>query len=266
VVPNEQGKRGGAKSGRERQDRKGKQVVEPAQKGKRNRSGPLDEARKRASGVIDPNLAVVVKDPLRVHILAIAIQRPISPSEFSREFDCPRWAAAYNFKVLAKHGFLELVEKIPVRGSTKHMYRATKNGYISTQDWGLVAPALQPGIAGAALQDFNGRVTQALELGTFCARDDSYLLWAPITLDEISWPKFVEMMAWAYHEAKELEVETVERRAKGEADGYVPATFAIAGFESPTTKELKAHAKRKQKRRRTQGTSKKKGKGRQEKA
>ncbi len=206
--------------------------------------------------VIDPGVAVVVKNPLRVHIIAVAFQRPISPSEFAREFDCPRWSASYHFKELARHGFLELVKTIPVRGATKHMYRATKRAYISSQDWRLVAPTVQPGIAGAALRDLTNRVSEALELGTFCARPDAYLLWDPLTLDEQAWGELVEMMAWTYDETKRLEAETVERRTKGKAEQCFPATFIIAGFESPTVKQVQAHARRKEKKRQAQGKGK----------
>lgn len=193
----------------------------------------LSDTQRGSESVIDPDLAVVIKDPLRVQILAVAIKRPVSPSEFAKQVDCRLSVVAYHFRVLVKHGFLELVELIPVRGSTKHMYRATKNGYISDTSWAQIAEVLRPGIAGAALQDFVGQLKRALDTGSFYARDDSYLLWVSLALDEVSWPKFVELMGRAYSEAKELEVETVERRANGEAEGSVPATFAIAGFESP---------------------------------
>lgn len=210
-----------------------------------NQTGVTHKAREEAAGIIDPNLSVVVKDPLRVQILAVAMQRPISPSEFAHESGCSLGAAAYHFRTLVKHGFLELVELIPVRGSTKHMYRATKSGYISDHEWGKVEQALRPGIAGAILQDFNNLVTQAMEAGTFSARDDTCMYWESLVLDEVSWPKFVAMLAWAVSEAKECEVETVQRRASGESHETIPVTFAIAGFESPAESESKAKAKRK---------------------
>lgn len=208
-------------------------------------TGVTRKAREEAAGIIDPSLSVVVKDPLRVQILAVAMQRAISPSEFARESGCSLGAAAYHFRILVRHGFLELVELIPVRGSTKHMYKATKSGFISDHEWGKIEQALRPGIAGTILQDFNSRVTQAMDAGTFFSRDDACMYWDPLTLDEVSWPKFVAMLAWAISEAKEYEVETVQRRADGESHETIPVTFAIAGFESPRVDEVKAKAKRK---------------------
>jgi DNA-binding transcriptional ArsR family regulator len=242
---------------------KGKAKAKGSQraKAKRSRRGATRKVREQAAGIVDPNLHIVLKDPMRLQIVAIAIQRPISPSEYGKEFDCALSVVSYHFRVLRKHGFLELVDECKVRGSIKHVYRATKSGFISDTDWGEVSQALRPGIAGAILQDFNSRVTQAMEAGTFYKRDDACLFWAPRDLDEIAWPEFISMIAWCIEESERFQVETVNRRAKGESYDSIPATFAIAGFESPTTKQVEAQAKPKRKRKPAQAKGKGKGKG-----
>lgn len=191
------------------------------------------KARKQAGELIDPDLAVVVKDPLRVQIVAIALQRPISPSEFAREFDCDVGIVSYHFRILRDKGFLELVEEVGVRGSVKHLYRATKRAYLSAADWDQLGGRVRGAVSGAVMQDFNARVAQAIEAGTLDSHSDRALYWVALDLDEVSWPKFTKMMMRAIEEAKELEVETVERRAKGKSKQAIPATFGIAGFESP---------------------------------
>lgn len=258
MVPRGQGKDKGGRANKERKSR----ATAKGKKAKHAVDGATEAARKRARHLVDPNIAIVAKDPLRVHIIAIALQRLYSPCEFARETGCTLGAAAYHFKVLWEHGFLELVELVPVRGAQKHMYRATKNAYISTSDWGQVSQALRPGIAGAAAQDLETRLTQAFETGTFFKRDDAYLLWDALTLDEVSWPKFVEGMAWAYKEAKDYEVETANRRAKGEVENSIPVTFAIMGFESPTPSQVRALEKRKRKAIKGKPAKRKSAKGR----
>lgn len=223
-------------------------------------AGATKRARSRASGLVDPNLHVVLKDELRVQILAVAIQRPYSPSEFARDVDIPVNVAAAHFQVLLRHGFLELVEELKVRGATKHMYRATKSGFISDADWGTVAEALRPGIAGAILQDFIGRVTQAIDGGQMTSRDTACLYWAPRDLDETAWAEQVKMIAWCIDESKRLEEDTVQRRANGEGSGSFHSTFAIAGFPSPTHEEVKRHqakTKRKKRKKPSKGRGKK---------
>jgi|GEM_PF-213706 len=213
-------------------------------------SGPTDEARERATGLVDPDIAVVTKDPLRVQIVSLATQRPIAPSEFAREVDIPLNVASYHFRVLRNHGFLEVVEEIQVRGAVKRMHIATKRAYLSDADWGALEEWLRPGVAGQALQDFNRRVAQAMESGTFYSREDVRLYWVPIALDENSWPEFVKLMLWACKEVGALNEDTLKRRANGESQHSIPATFAIAGFPSPTTSQIKATERKKRQRER----------------
>ncbi len=177
--------------------------------------------------------------------------------------------AAYQFKVLREHGYLEITELVPVRGTYKRMHIATKSGFISDTDWGQVEQALRPGVAGAALQDFNGRVAQAMETGTLYVRDDVCLYWVPRCLDEIAWSEQVEINDWCIEESERLEQDTIKRRADGESKDSFPATFAIAVFPSPTPSQIKrakgkAKGKPKRKRKPSQGQGKKpqgKGKG-----
>src|SRR6187551_2870004 len=203
---------------------------------KRSFKGTTEKARKRAEGLIAPNIAVVTRDPLRVQILSITISRAIAPSEFAESMDIALNIASYHFKVLREEGFLEIVKEEKIRGATKHYHRATKSGFISDADWGEVKDALRPGVAGAILQDFNGRVSQAIDTKTLFERDDACLFWKPRLFDEQAWKEHVEMIAWAIAESDRMEEETIQRRAHGETSEAecMHGTFAIAGFPSPT--------------------------------
>lgn len=205
----------------------------------KKRQRPTAEARERATGLVDPDISVVTKDPLRVQIVSLATQRPIAPSDFRREAGIPLNVASYHFKVLREHGFLEIIEELKVRGSTKHMHVATKRAFLSDADWGALEESLRPGVAGQALQDFNVRVAQAMETGTFYSRENVRFYWTPGDFDEISWPEFVKIMEWACQEVEGLNDDTVKRRASGESQHSFPATFAIAGFPSPTTSQIR---------------------------
>lgn len=227
----------GAKSGRS--ERKGSKATAKPEAKRSSRRGDTRKARQRAEGLIDPSVGIATTDPLRLQILAIAIQQPVSASEFAREVGIALNVASYHFGVLRDHDFLELIEEVKVRGSTKYMYRATKSAFISDANWGEVADVLRPGVAGTILQDFNGRVGQAIETGTLFARDDACLYWAPRNLDEAAWAEQVKMIQWCIEESERLEAESLARRAKGESSGSFGATFAIAGFPSPSPDEVK---------------------------
>lgn len=220
---------------------KGKQA-KPKGKAKRKRSssrGTTKEARKRAAGIIpSPNFAVIAGDPLKAQIVAVALQRLYSPSEYAKEAGLDVNVASYAFKVLKDKGIIELVETIKVRGATiKHMYRATQAALVSDADWGELAEALRPLFTGTIIQDFNTRTTQAIETGHLFSRDDFCLYWAPADLDEIAWKEQAELANWFIEASKQLVVETANRRANGEGEGGSHVTVAIAAFPSPTHAE-----------------------------
>lgn len=206
----------------------------------RREDAATNDARERVSGLLDPDAAVVIADPLRQRILAIAVQRSVAPSEFAKEVGIPVPAAAYHFKVLCRHGYLELVEEIPVRGSTKHMYRATKAAILGDLDWGALPDALRPGIAGTILQDFNGRVSQAMDKGTLYRREGWCLYWAPMDLDAKGWEDMTAAVRSIIERSETIPVEVIQRRANGESDGPLfSGTFGIASFESPAQEDVK---------------------------
>lgn len=232
--------KGGAAKGKQKPRRK-----------RQSTRGATQKARERAAGLVpNPNFKLIASDPLKAQIVAIALQRPYSPSEYAKEAGVELNVASYAFKVLKDRGVLELVDLVSVRGTVKHMYRATEEALVSSADWGELSEALRPVFTGTILQDFSSRVTQAIETGHLFSRDDFCLYWAPRDMDEIAWKEQVEIYNWCIEESERLENDTVRRRANGEGDGDFHATFAMAVFPSPTSSEFKKHqakAKRKSK-------------------
>lgn len=197
-------------------------------------------ARERATGFVpSPNFAFIAADPLRAKVVAVALQRLYAPSEFARDEGIGLSAASYVFKRLREKAILEMVEKVQVRGTVKHMHRANEAAFVSDADWGELADALRPLFTGTILEDFSRRVTKAIETGHLFERNDFALYWAPQDLDEIAYKEQVEIVNWTIEESKRLVCDTVQRRANGESPegGSVPVTFAVASFRSPTHKE-----------------------------
>jgi hypothetical protein len=216
---------------------KGKSKRKPRRRGP-SYKGTTKTARERAPEAMDPKVAIIAKDPLRAEILAIAIQRPISPSEFARARGISTGVSAYAFKVLNDHNIIELVDLVNVRGAVKHMYRANEAAFIGDRDWGALAPVLRPGIIGATFGNFNGRVAESEKTGKLYERDDVRIYWAPREFDEIAWKEHAEILAWVIEESEQLAADTVQRRANGESDGSFKATVGLFLFPSPTHAEV----------------------------
>lgn len=171
----------------------------------------------------------------RVRILAVAVERLISPSEYARERGKDISNIAYDFRCLRDEGFIELAENVPVRGSVKHMYRATRRGLVNDAEWRLYSAAIKAGFREATLEDFVARAADAIAAGTFDAKDNSNFSWKAIWLDDEGWIAFVKVMKRAYDEVMEIEAESAERAEKV-GTALFAATFAIAGFLSPEPK------------------------------
>src|SRR4051794_19559117 len=152
----------------------------PANSGKAakpERGIAVNKARRNAKGLIQPNIHIVTRDPLRVQILSTAMVRAVCAVEFAKEVQIPYGTALYHFNKLRDAGFLELVEEVRVKasGPKRKLYRATRNGFISDAEWGDVEDKLRPGVAGAILQDFNGRTSEAIETVKMFTREDATL-------------------------------------------------------------------------------------------
>lgn len=231
----------GGGDGRRRKSAKRPRAADTA-----SRRATTDRARERAAGFVpSPNFAYIASDPLKAKIVAVALQRPYSPSEFAKDEEIATTAASYAFRRLKEKSILELVDEVKVRGTVKHMYRANEAAFVSDADWGELAAALRPLFVGTILEDFSRRVTQAIETGHLFERHDFTLYWAPQDLDEIAYQEQVEIAAWCIEESRRLVCDTVRRRADGETPegGSFPVTFAIAAFLSPTHAEYEAHEK-----------------------
>jgi DNA-binding transcriptional ArsR family regulator len=216
----------------------------------------VQAARERAPGAIDPKVGIIAKDPLRAEIVAVAIQRLYSPSEFARDADISIGMASYHFKVLKDHRIIELVDTVKVRGTLKHMYKANEAAFIGDKDWGELASVLRPGVIGATIGNFNDRLAQADATGKLYEREDVRIYWAPREYDEKAWGEYAEILAWCIEESERLECDTMNRRANGEDDGAFKATVGLFLFPSPTHAEVKAHERKKQKAARARGSRK----------
>jgi DNA-binding transcriptional ArsR family regulator len=232
---------------------------------KPRRGSAVNKARRNAKGLIQPNIHIVTRDPLRVQILSTSMVRAISAVEFAREVEIPYGTALYHFNVLRDTGFLELVEEVSVNGggAKRKLYRATRNGFISDAEWGDVEDKLRPGVAGAILQDFNGRTSESIETGKMFTREDATLYWVPRLFDQRAWEELMDGVRWIIDFQNELQEATIQRRANGESadENCMTATFAVAAYPSPTPDEVSgAHRKGKRDGGKSLGKSRMRGK------
>jgi DNA-binding transcriptional ArsR family regulator len=189
----------------------------------------------QAATQIDHRLVKALGHPMRVRILATLNERVASPSELAEEFDEGLSQLSYHIKVLKDLECIELVETQPRRGAVEHFYRAMARAHLGNPEWREVPESLRGGVSAVVLQTFMDRAVEALKAGTLDARDDSYLTWTPMVVDEDGWGEIASMMAEMLDRGFEIQAKSAERLAAAGEEG-TNVTVGLASFESPAEK------------------------------
>jgi hypothetical protein len=191
---------------------------------------------------IEPSLCSALKHPLRARIVEVVNETAISPSRFVRlglvpeefqgSYDQMVSNCSYHFKELAKEGCLEIVETVPRRGTTEHIYRGVSRVFFSDADFEALTPEERKGLSKSSFQGVVARTDGAIRSGSFDGRPDRHLTWRAMRLDEEAWRELTGVLATAFEDAEEIRARAEARLRELGEDGF-PATFAILGFESP---------------------------------
>ena len=190
--------------------------------------------------------AQVLSHPLRVRILEVVNQRDISPTRFVREqlagdrLDKLGDSAAishiaYHFRQLEEFGCVEVVEQNPRRGSIENVYRGTSRAYFGDDEWRTLPADRRKDITAVMLQGLMAQTEGAVLEDTFDSRDDRWLFWVRMDLDDQGWNELSEICHSAMTEVEEVQENAERRISEGDhsPSSRVPATFALLSFESP---------------------------------
>lgn len=201
-----------------------------ASKRKRQASG----SRRETDAIrVTVQLMRALSHPMRIQISA-ELNKPdviTSPSKFAEKYGLSLSKVSYHFTELKKYGCLEIADEQPVRGATEHFYRASKRLLFHSDEWSGMPEIFKNGVAARALSDFLNISREAIEAGTFAARDDSQFNWAMIRVDELGWVKVVNIVADALEAILAVEKEC-KPRIKAGAEAF-NATIGLGAYESP---------------------------------
>jgi hypothetical protein len=190
--------------------------------------------------------AQVLSHPLRVRILEVVNQRDISPTRFVREqlagdrLDHLGDRAAishiaYHFRQLEEFGCVEVVEQNPRRGSIENVYRGTSRAYFGDDEWRTLPAERRKDITAVMLQGLMAQTEGAVLEDTFDSRDDRWLFWVKMELDDRGWKEISEICHSTMSEVEEVQENAGRRISEGDhsPSSQVPTTFALLSFESP---------------------------------
>jgi hypothetical protein len=136
-----------------------------------------------------------LRHPMRVRILEVLNERDMSPVQFMHlglapETDTSQKSLShisYHFRQLAEFGCLEVVEHVPRRGATEHVYRGRARAFFSNEEWGELTEGERSLISRTMYQGLAARAEGAMMAHTFDSRVDRHLSWLAMEVDERGW-------------------------------------------------------------------------------
>jgi hypothetical protein len=184
--------------------------------------------------------ARALSHPIRVGILMRmnAPTRTISPKVFSEESGQALGTCSYHFRTLEKAGCIEVVDQVPRRGATEHIYSPVRRAMAWTREWESLGPAVRQSLTASLLGGAVERIGNAIDSGTFDSRDDSHMSWDTAWVDEEGWQRLHMIFQRALEEALIITTEATERVAELPPAHRFLVTFLISTFESPPADDL----------------------------
>ena len=192
-------------------------------------------SKKKRPQEIQPELAdkleAALGHPIRAWCLAKLNDAPASAADLARLSGEKRNTVHYHMQVLERLGCIELVERTPVRGAEKKIYRGITRMLLDGDIWRRLSPQARTGISVKAVGESFERAQKALEAGTFDHRLDRVVVNHKPSLDEEGWQEAVEILREAHERIEQLEPEAIQRTP--ELTGRRRFTISLLGYESP---------------------------------
>jgi hypothetical protein len=180
--------------------------------------------------------SAILDYPERVHILAVAGQREITPSEYEAEEGLKEGVSNYHFKVLCNAGFLYVVREEQAGGARRVFYMARRNGYLDDEEFEQLDFKNRRRFSLRTIKAMFLRLIKAARTGTLDKRVNSHLTWDAGHFDQQAFDKGMEVLTKAFNSLGDLRDEAAVRlEESGEEPIYT--TWGLMGFESPPERQ-----------------------------
>lgn len=184
--------------------------------------------------------SAALRHPMRVRILEVVNERDMSPIQFLHLGLAPKLDKSqkslshisYHFRELLKYGCVEIVETVPRRGATEHVYRGTVRAYFTDEEWEELTQRERCLVSRTVYQGLAARAESAMLAHTFDSRIDRHLTWIAMEVDERGWTELMSTLAGTYGTVAQIRHDARDRLAAS-GDKVVPVTVGMLGFESP---------------------------------
>lgn len=189
----------------------------------------IDESKLKR--FMDPRLVYALSHAVRAHVLVVLHEEVSSPSAVGKEIGVSAAYINYHFEELEREGLIELVRVEPRRGAKEHFYRAKKTLTFDDQAWDSLPETFKSGITGSTLRIIYDQLAEAMEAGTFTARNEMDLSMVSMPLDERGFGEVGALLKEALEKVRTVKTESAERLAAS-GEEAIPTTVALIGFET----------------------------------
>jgi len=184
---------------------------------------------------------------MRTRILDVVNEEPMSPVRFLDEGYSPMTFdkratglsyVSYHFRQLEEAGCIEVVELIPRRGATEHVYRGCCRVFFSDEEFEQLPLEKRAALSRSSFQGLVARTDGAIRSGSFDKRPDRHMTWRAMDLDPEGWEEIKRIYGDAYVKAEEAREAATLRLADPDNEDRerFPVTVAMLAFESPPRK------------------------------
>jgi len=153
-------------------------------------------------------------------------------SEVSERSGVSVGEAASRLEEMREAGLIELVGEPTKKGSEEPLYRALVRALWSDEEWAELSHEERRQLSSWTLHLINSDVDEALESGSFDARDDSHASRTASVVDEQGWRELTRLQADALEASFAVQAASAERLAERGEEGVTVMSVMLC-FEMP---------------------------------
>jgi DNA-binding transcriptional ArsR family regulator len=180
---------------------------------------------------LECRLARALSHKLRINILESLGFGPASAVDLVPILGATLGRISYHMNVLAKLDLIEPIDRVPVRGTYKTVYRSLVEMFLDEEMWTNISPATKAIFSEAGIRSIADRAERAIQAKTFDSRQDRHMTVVTLQLDEEAWQEAARLTLANFEAFHRLADESSARM--GERDTRFPATLGQLLFESP---------------------------------
>ncbi|MDX6603243.1 MAG: hypothetical protein QOF13_2445 [Solirubrobacterales bacterium] len=182
--------------------------------------------------MIDRRLIHLASDPVRLQALNFLNERSAGASEVAEALEVSESTAGRHLDELHDAGMIEVVGEVLNRGAVEPHYRALVRTLWDDEEWATFSDEEQRRLTTWIIDMIDADARDAVEQGTFTARQDAHGSRTIPQVDEQGWKDLCRIHADALQAVFAVEAASAERLAESGEAGF-PALSAMLCCELP---------------------------------